>query len=93
MLKGGSRHSLKSERTKSLESSRPRDSAPETVNEMETAVLLRKECCILPSYFRLPLVPGALRRRKRRALYIRMGAGDFSTGKWNPAKAFATLGA
>lgn len=93
MLKDGTRHSLKSERTKSLESPRPRDSAPETVNEMETAVLLRKKCCILPSYFRLPPVPGALRRRKRRALYIRMGASGFSTGKWNPAKAFATLGA
>lgn len=93
MLKAGSRHSLKSERTKSLESVRSRGSVRGTVNEMETAILLRKECCILPSYFRLPPVPGTLRRRKWRALYIRTGAGDFSTGKWNPAKAFATLGA
>lgn len=93
MLKGGSMHSLKSERTKSLESARPRNSARGTVNEMETAVLLRKKCCIMPSYFRLPPVPSALRRRKLRALYVRTGGHDFSTGKWNPAKAFATLGA
>lgn len=93
MLKGGSRHSLKSERTKSLESARPRSWARETVNEMETAVLLHKKRCILPSYFCLPPVPGSPRRRKPRALYMRTGADDFSTGKWNPAKAFATLGA